>query len=281
MKDGEIELSVIILNYKNADLTAKCVNYLIKSVETAKVSAQIIVVDNSADETADELKRLLPYVELIENSENLGFSKANNQGIKISKGKFILLLNNDAFVNSECILQGIEYLENNLACGIWAPKLIGEDSVMQVSCARVPSLKGLIGEYLLFKNLDLYSDVKEWVNPRNVGTVIGAFMLIRKEVIEKIGLLDEDYFFNVEDVDYCKRIHDAEYEVIYDPGCSVTHIGGASQDEAWVNNLYLHDCRIIYFKKHYGKFGAFLSNIIIKTGLIVRKFLLWRKGDSK
>jgi len=280
--DIEPTLSVIILNYKNADLTAKCIDYLVKSVQKAKIQTQVIVVDNSANETADILKRILPKnVEIIENSENFGFSRANNQGIHISRGKYILLLNNDAFVNCESLKGGIEYLDNNEECGIWSPKLVGKDGSFQVSCANFPSIKGLIGEYLLFKNLDLYNDVLEWQEPKNVGTVTGAFMLIKREVTEKVGLLDENFFFNVEDVDYCKRVNDEGFKVIYDPRFSIVHVGSASQDEAWVNNPYLHDCRIFYFNKHYNEFGALLSNIIIKTGLIVRKFLLWRKGESK
>jgi len=95
-----IRLSAIILNYKDPELTAQCVNYLINSSEDADINIQVIVVDNSAPETVVTLQKILPdSVEIIENQLNLGFSKANNQGIEISTGDYILLLNNDAFVN--------------------------------------------------------------------------------------------------------------------------------------------------------------------------------------
>ena len=179
------ELSVIILNYKNTLLTAKCVNYLIESVNKADISIEVIVVDNSALETADELKRILPSeVKFIENNINQGFSRANNKGIRLCTGEFILLLNNDAFVNSECLRAGLNYLKENKDCGIWSPKLIDGDGSFQVSCARLPSIKGLIGEYLLFRNFDWYDDVKEWRKPRNVGNVIGAFLLFEKSLID-------------------------------------------------------------------------------------------------
>ena len=262
------------MNYKNAFLTSKCVDYIIKSAKKADIKTQIIIVDNSAKETATELKKLLPSdVHIIENIENQGFSKANNQGILASKGEYILLLNNDAFINSECLMNGINYVKDNKNCGIWAPKLVGEDGTFQVSYACLPSLKELIWEYILLKEYSCYPDLNEWKEPHNVGTVVGAFMLMKKEVIEKVGLLDEDYFFTVEDVDYCKRIHEAGFSVIYDPRCNIIHIGGASQDDKWTNDPYMHKFRVLYFRKNHGRYKAFLSKIIISVGLNIRKVL--------
>ncbi len=279
---NNIKLSVIILNYKTAELTAKCIDYLTKSAEKAKIPTQIIVVDNSANETAKTLKKVLSdKVEIIENSENHGFSRANNQGIQISEGKYILLLNNDAFINSESLINGISYMEENEDCGIWSPKLVGEDGSFQVSCANLPSIKGLIGEYLLFKNYDWYPDVNKWTEPQDVGNVVGAFMLIKKSIIDKVGLLDEDFFFNVEDVDYCKRVHQAGFSVIYDPRFSIIHIGGASQPENWVNDPYLHSNRLLYFRKNHGILSSLTSRLIIWLGLRERKILLWRVGVKK
>ncbi|MCE7698456.1 MAG: glycosyltransferase family 2 protein [Methanobacterium paludis] len=236
----------------------------------------IIVVDNSADKTSEELKKLLPdYVEIIENEENLGFSKANNQGLKISQGKYVLLLNNDAFVNVNCLEKGIKYLENMECPGIWAPSLIGENGDLQGSTARFPSLKDLIGEYFLFRHYNVYEDFLQWKEPKEVDMVIGAFMLMEKKLVDKVGLLDENFFFNAEDVDYCKRVHDSGFPVIYDPRVSITHIGGASQEDKWFKDPYLHKTRIIYSYKHYNFFEAFLSEITIKLGLIFRKFLWW------
>jgi len=266
-------LSVIILNYKNAGLTSKCVDYVIGSAKKADIGTQILIVDNSAKETADELKKLLPRdVYIIENLENQGFSKANNQGILASKGKYVLLLNNDAFINPECLINGINYVKDNKNCGIWAPKLVGEDGSFQVSFAHLPSIKGLIEEYILLKNNSSYPDLNEWKEPHNVGNVVGAFMLIKKEVIDKVGLLDEDYFFTVEDVDYCKRVHEAGFSVMYDPQSKIIHLGGASQDDKWINDPYVHKSRVLYFRKNHGIFKAFLSKIIIFMGLNIRKF---------
>ena len=275
-----LSLSSIILNYKNPELTVKSVNYLERSSEKLGINTQIIVVDNSASETAETLNNLLDNdVTMIENIENMGFSRANNQGIKLSKGEYILLLNNDAFINPETLINGIKYLENHSECGVWSPKLVGEDGEFQVSCAKLPSIKGLIGEYIRFKNFDWYPELENWSEPTDVGNVIGACMIFRRSLVDEIGMLDEDYFFNVEDVDFCKRIHEAGYTVIYDPRYSIIHIGGASQPGKWVNDPYIHKNRVIYFKKNHGILKGALAQIIIWTGLKMRKFMMWRAGE--
>jgi GT2 family glycosyltransferase len=275
-----LTLSVIILNYRDPELTVKSVNSFKQSAESIGLKNQIIVVDNSAEETAETLKTLMGNdAVIIENRTNQGFSKANNQGMEIATGDYILLLNNDAFVNPETLNSGIEYLEDHVKCGVWSPKLIGEDGKFQVSCAKLPSLRGLITEYIQFENHDWYPDLESWSEPTNVGNVVGAYMLFRRSLIDEVGLLDEDYFFTVEDVDYCKRIHEAGYQVIYDPRHSVVHIGGASQPGKWVNDPYIHKNRKIYFKKNHGIIKGAVAGFIIWTGLSMRKFMMWRAGE--
>ncbi len=274
-------LSAIILNYKDTKLTSRCVEYLEKASEDSGIPTEIIVVDNSASETGDALKKLLnDDVTVIENIENMGFSRANNQGIEVARGDCILLLNNDAFINPETLINGVKYLENHKECGVWSPKLIGEDGKFQVACAKLPSITGLIGEYIKFKNIDWYPDLESWSEPTNVGNVVGACMLFRRSLVDDVGLLDEDYFFNVEDVDYCKRTHETGYKVIYDPRYSVVHIGGASQPGKWVNDPYIHKNRILYFKKNHGILKGFMAGLIIWTGLNMRKFMMWRAGEQ-
>lgn len=265
-------LSVIILNYKNIDLTAKCVNYLLESAHKVEITLEIIVVDNSAPVSGNRLRKVLPVdVKIIGNQENLGFSRANNQGIGLCTGQYVLLLNNDVFVNPECLSGGLEYLRENNNVGIWAPKLVSDDDSMQVSCARLPSINGLIGEYLLFRNLDWYNDVYNWTEPHDVGNVVGAYLLLKKSGIKEIGPLDEDFFFSVEDVDYCKRVHEAGLSVVYDPRFTVLHIGSASSEDSWISSNYLHNHRVLYFRKHHGRLLALIAWMIINSGLIIRR----------
>jgi GT2 family glycosyltransferase len=274
MNADEIILSVIILNYRDVDLTAKCVKYLEDSANDLNLPTQIIIVDNSAAETSKALKELFPHLDIIENYQNVGFSKANNQGIMASRGKYILLLNNDAFVNSDCLKNGINYLENN-DLGIWAPRLVGEDGNLQISSSQFPSLNDIMGEYFLFKNYNIYNDFFNWKEPKKVDFVIGAFILMKIALVDEVGLLDEAFFFNGEDVDYCKRVHEKGYTVTYDPRYSVVHIGGASQTKEWFRDPFLHKNRIIYSYKHYNIIGGLLAHLTIRSGLMFRKILWW------
>lgn len=275
-----LTLSTIILNYRDPELTARSVDTLKESAKAIDLKNQIVVVDNSAAETAETLRKLLGNdVTIIENSENQGFSRANNQGMEVATEDYILLLNNDAFVNPETLKAGIDYLEAHDECGVWSPKLIGQDGEFQVSCAKLPSLRGLVTEYIRFENHDWYPDLENWVEPTDVGNVVGAYMLFRRSLTDEVGLLDEDYFFTVEDVDYCKRIHEAGYQVIYDPRYSVVHIGGASQPGKWVNDPHIHRNRKIYFRKNHGIIQGWVAGLIMWTGIKMRKFMMWRAGE--
>lgn len=275
MERAQPDISAVILNYKNPQLTAKCVEILLRSLEECGASSQVLVVDNSAAETARELRQLLPEaVEIIENPENRGFAKATNQGIRAGRGKYILLLNNDVFVNSQCLKTGLNYLNEHPNTGIWAPQLAGSDGRPQVSCARFPTLKSAFGEYLLGKQWNWYGDLFQWKEPHPVETVNGAFNLIPKTVFDQVGLLDEDFFFTGEDLDFCRRLHRRGFPVIYDPRCRATHLGGASQaQEKWFRDPYLHRHLILYYRKHHRLFTAACSAMIVHLGLLLRRLL--------
>jgi GT2 family glycosyltransferase len=270
-------LSTVILNYRHAELTNRCVTQLIDAAETAALSLQVIVVDNSAPLTADSLRaQLTPHVQLIENSVNQGFARANNQGIREAAGDFILLLNNDAFATAESLAGGIEYLHNDPSVGIWAPQLCTEDGTTQISCARFPSLLGLAGEYLLRKNFDRYPRGFHATQPVKVETVTGAFFLLSRNVLETVGLLDEAYYFNVEDVDYCRRVRSKGFSIVYDPRYKVLHLGSASQDTApWFRDHHLHHNRKLYFYKNQGLLSGYAAHLIIELGVMLRRTKWW------
>jgi len=273
-------VSIVVLNYRNPPLTARCVETALTSALEAKTSVEVIVVDNSAPQTASALHRLLPAeAKIIENAQNQGFAKASNQGIKTSKGQFVLLLNNDCFINPGCLDMGLRYLEDHANAGVWAPRLTDETGQPQVSCSRTHSLKGLASEYLLRRASDRYQDVFEWTQPTEVESVIGAFFLLPRRTLDRIGLLDEDYFFNVEDVDYCRRAAKAGLSVIYDPRASAVHLSRASQEEVhFVRDAHLHRNRVLYVRKHRGKASAYVASAIIALGLAARRAKLCLKS---
>lgn len=267
-------VSAIILNYLNTKLTAKAVFHLKEAAAASSISVEIIVVDNSAPKTAAVLHELLPDdVRIIENDENRGFAAANNQAIKKAGGDVILIMNNDLFINEKVLQEGVKQITEHEKIGVWAPKLVEPSGNAQRSCAHFPTLAGVISEYL-FK-YQLGNRVSKSANnahqPVKVDTVIGACMFIRKAVLHEAGLFDEDYFFNVEDVDLCYRIKDLGYEVLFDPRCRAVHLYRASQDYKWYEDPFMHKSRKIYFNKHFNFLHAAFARAVIDAGLTLRR----------
>lgn len=267
-------ISAVILNYLNPNLTCKSVDTLLKAAEESGIDVEVIVVDNSAPQTAKELRKQLPdRVIIIENETNSGFSRANNQGIKKATGDFILIMNNDLFINPEALKIGVEYLKLHENIGIWAPRLTDQQGNAQRSCARFPTLTGLVTEYLFKLQYDnrIAESVNKADKPVSVDTVIGACMLIPRKVIDEVKGFDEDFFFNVEDVDLCLRIKQKGYEIMFDPRCSAVHLVSASQGGHWHEDKHLHKSRILYFKKNHNSIKPAIAAFIIRTGIWLRK----------
>lgn len=273
--DAPPRISAITLNYRNVELTRRCVEALRRSACRAGLDLEIIVVDNSGTDTGEALRAALPDGVRIEvNEANRGFARACNQGIRIARGDLILLVNSDAFVTAEALETGVEYLDDNPDAGVWASRLVNEDGSLQVSCSRFPSLAGVVSEYLLGRPTDWYRNPQDWSEPREVDTVVGAFMLIPRRVVEEVGELDERYFFNVEDIDYCKRVREAGFAVVYDPRTSVTHLArGSHTDYRWHADEQLHRHRMLYFREHHSPLTAGLAALTIRLGVTLRRTL--------
>lgn len=282
MKKEKETLSVVILNYKDVGLTQRCVQALLEAGNQAQLLLDVIVVDNSGPETGEALESLFddPQVRVVINERNLGFAAANNQGLLLSRGDFLLLLNNDAFVTARALRAGMTCLNSHPDVAIWAPQLVGEDGRPQVSVAALPTLGQLVGEYwflgLIWRKIRSriqQGSVREKKSPQTVESVVGAFFLMPRSVLSRVGLLDTDFFFTVEDVDYCFRVRQQGLRIVYDPSCQIVHIGGASQDHGrWSRDPYLHDHRLKYFRKH--KQDIFpAAALVIKTGLWLRRVM--------
>jgi len=267
----------VMLNYKNPELTIKSATCVLDAAKELQVPIRIIVVDNSAPETAHTLRSRLQsafqhQVQLIENAENVGFAKANNQGVHACTSKYILLLNNDVFINSDCLRLGLAFLEEHPHVGIWAPRLVGPDGKNQVSTGNFPTLAGVLREYILGWIPRAHVNEPKRAEPTPVDTVVAAVWLMSRRTWEIVGPLDESYFFTMEDVDYCKRVNDAGLSVVYDLRCSVTHIRGSSQPWPWHRNPFLHHHRVLYFRKHHGRAKTSAATGIIRLGLALRRF---------
>lgn len=271
-------LSIIIVSYNVEELLKKCIHSLLETVNHIKF--EIIVVDNnSSDNTVQMLKNEFPDVIIIENKKNVGFAAANNQGIQISQGEYILLLNPDTLVLPEAINSMLHFMENNKQTGAIGCKILNPDGTLQSSCRNFPTLPRIffesIGLHQLFSKIDLFDGyfLQNWDHNkiREVDSVKGACLMTSSDVLSEIGMLDENFFLFGEEVDLCKRIKQHELKVIFIPDAQIIHYGGQSTEPIAKESLIQsHIARNQFFKKYYGKIGAMTAKIIFGFGVFVR-----------
>jgi GT2 family glycosyltransferase len=254
-----IDLSIVIVNWNTSGLLIQC----LESIYNAELSFtyEIIVVDNdSTDNSVQAITDRYPKVRIIANDQNLGFAKANNQGIKTGKGRYFLLLNSDTILIPKSLDVLVHYAEEHLETGMVGPKLLNMDGTLQESWAEFPSLLSEITGKPVRKRHPIGVPPYAY----DVDSILGACMLVREEVVRTIGLLDEEYFMYSEEVDWSFRIKSAGWRVHYYPAAEIFHIGGASASMNSLRQLsLLYQNKILFFNKNYGYFKA----LILRYGL--------------
>lgn len=285
-----IELSIIIVSYNTKELTLKC----LRSLTSLKLKTEIIVVDNgSIDGTVEELKNLKIEKQknnliIIENKKNLGFSKANNVGIKTSSGKYILLLNSDTVVFPETLASMIQFMEINPKIGVATCRVELGDGALDPACHRgfpTPwasltyflSLEKLFPKSKLFGQYHLGFAMSD--TPHEIDSCSGAFYLVRREVIDQVGLLDEDYFMYGEDLDWSYRIKKAGWKIMYNPLVKITHFkkqsGRENEDQELKKETQRHfyETMKLFYKKHYLNQYPKIVFVLIMLTIEVKKQL--------
>jgi GT2 family glycosyltransferase len=228
------DLAVSIVSYNSIDFLKECLESIFKNPPS--VGYGVIVVDNaSEDGTVDYLRKNYPAVILISNSKNIGFAAANNQAIKNSSSKYIVLMNSDCEVYEKSLDKLVQFMEENSGVGIAGPKIINSDGTTQLSCRRFPSLLDAAAHNILgdifpdnpftkkYKLADVSRD-----KPFKVDWVSGSCMIIRRKALEDTGGLDENYFMYIEDVDICYRMWQKGWAVYYCPEAEIMHHAGGS-----------------------------------------------------
>lgn len=229
-----IDLSIIIVNYNNEKFLKDCLGSIYNA--TKKTSFEIIFIDNNSSDSSLELvAREFPKVKVIRNNKNLGFCKANNQGLKIYQGKYALLLNTDTVVKDGALDRLVEFMDSHPDIGACGPKLLNPDGTPQHQ-------GGLFNR-------------KFWLskNPTKVDYVIGACLLVQRDAIDKIGGLDENFFFSNDDLDWCRRIRKAGWDVYFIPQAEVIHYGGYTT-KLFSQKAFVEGFRggLYFCRKHYG-----------------------------
>ena len=261
-----MDLSIVILNYNTREHLRECLASLLAEGSTSlsggSIQAEVIVVDNaSSDGSAEMAASEFPCVELIRSARNGGFAHGNNQALRRARGAAILLLNPDTLVPRGGIAVLLDRLRAHPEAGIIGPKLLRPNGSMHLACRRsfpTPAIafyrfSGLarvrpdsprFGRYnLTFVDPDL---------PMEVDSVCGACLLVRRQVVRRIGLLDERFFMYGEDLDWCMRTHQAGWTVRYEPGIVVQHQHGtASRKRALRTTFHFFRAMDLFYRKHY------------------------------
>jgi len=222
-----MKLSIIIVSFNAKEFLKKCLESIYRYIDIS--AYEIIVVDNdSIDGSAKMVKKEFSKVELIENSKNLGFAKAVNQGIREAKGEFIFLLNPDSEIKRGVLRKLIEFAEKNPDAGVVGVKLLNPDGSIQPSIYHFPTIFRAIKEFWFGQRGAYEKYAPAGMEPVEVDAVTGAAMLISRKTIEKVGFFDERYFMYFEDLDYCRRVRKAGLKVYYFPRAEIIHHHGKS-----------------------------------------------------
>ncbi|NLE99960.1 MAG: glycosyltransferase family 2 protein, partial [Anaerolineales bacterium] len=283
-----VDVTVVIVSWNVRSLLSRC----LRSLADAGRSLDVIVVDNgSSDGSAAMVQAEFPAARLIANADNRGFAAANNQGIALAEGRYVLLLNPDTEVVGDALATMVDYAEAHSDVAVVGPRLLGPDGSPQHSRYRFPTLATALFESTWlqpvaprrilehYHALDLTDD-----RPVDVDWVRGAALLARRQAVEQIGLLDERFFMYSEELDWCRRFRDAGWRVVYFPAAQVVHYEGKSSEQvAPARHIYFQTSKVRYFRKHHGRAAAgFLRGFLLgayvwQIGVEAAKWLLGHK----
>lgn len=284
-------LSIIIISYNTAKLTLDCIKSIFLDKGLKEIPFEIIVIDNNShDESVQELKKLKDKITLIENKDNTGFGKANNQGVKIAKGNYILLLNSDTIILHSAISQSLDWLCSHPESSICTAQLLNKDKTIQASGGFFPNLANVLTWCLSLDDLPLinkiikpihphtptfYTKDKFYLSDHRQDWVTGAFLLTRKNLFDKVGGFDESYFMYGEEVELCYRIqkNTTNNQVWYLIGPQIIHLGGASATSRLDPILNEYRGIISFFKKHKPKWQYPLVKLLLKINALIRAII--------
>lgn len=258
-------LTIALVTWNSEDEIAECLNMMFHA--TAKIPGlkieTILVDNNSADNTVKVIENFLRVTDqnivFIKNNSNLGFTKACNQAIQASTGDYIFILNPDTEILDSAVQSMMKYLDENDNVGVVAPQLLSFHSDIQYSCRTFPTYWDMFSEMLMlatiFPKSEFFSRWKmryfDHNSLREVDQPMGAALLLKRKVLESVGGLDEDFIMFYNDVDFCKRISDSGFKLVFYPEAKVKHLQGISvfKDRSGMIKIWNQDC-LRYFRKH-------------------------------
>jgi GT2 family glycosyltransferase len=262
------DLSLVIVSFNTREVLRESLQSVAR--ERGDLRLEIFVVDNNShDGSVAMVEAEFPEVQVLRSEVNLGFGSANNIALERAQGRFLVLLNSDAFLHPRSLQLAFQHMQEDPKAGLAGGRLVGRDSELQPSARMLPTI---LTDFLVMSGLaDKYPKSRffgrfdrTWADPMQpakVGWVPGAFSIIRPEALRKVGLFDPDFFLYSEEVDLCKRIQNAGYKIMYWPDIVVTHIGGESSRQ--IKTLAMSSVgaqlirwrmrsTLLYYRKHHG-----------------------------
>jgi len=288
------DVSIIIVSWNTCAMLARALACI--DATTHRVNVEVIVVDNHSDDgSAEMVEAQFPNVTLIRNHDNAGFARANNHGAHLARGRYVLLLNSDAFVREGAIDTLVEFMDVHPDAGAAGCRLFYEDGVLQRSCMTFPTLTTELWIALhldqMFPSSHIFGKymMTHWdmSDTREVDAVMGACVMLRSSAIAQTGLFDEQFFMYSEEIDLCYRLKRDGWKVYFVPDAEATHVWGGSAKKVQGETLIrLYRSRVQFFRKHYGGLRAVLFKLILALSSMLRiaggavSYLIRRNRDS-
>jgi hypothetical protein len=261
------DLSIVIVSYNTKELTFQCLASIYKY--TKNIDFEVIVVDNnSTDGTAEYIKEHFPKATIIENKKNIGYGAANNLGMKKAEGKYLLLLNSDTKIKDNVFNKMCKYINKQKDIDVVGPKLLNKDDSAQPSAGR--DFTPLNVFLMLFGFDSLMRTSPEQI--KEVDWIVGACFMLKKEVFQQTKGFDEDFFMYVEEVEWCRRIREQGYRIVFNPDFSLYHFErGSSKKGREAAIIGIYQGISLYYQKHYPENYQFLINLLlrIKAWLVI------------
>lgn len=285
LKSDAVELSVIIVSWNVRDLLRQCLSSI--ALNKDNLQLEVIVVDSaSSDDTVAMVAREFPDVHILAQSENVGFPRGNNIGMRAASGRYLLLLNPDTRVLAGALVKLVSFINGKPEIGVVGPRLRYPDGTIQSSRRRFPTMFTAFFESTWLESyaprpvLRSYRvlDVPEGETVE-VDWVMGAALLVRSEVIETVGLMDESYFMYSEELDWCRRIKEAGWRIVYYPEAEVVHYEGKSSEQAVTSrHINFQRAKLRYFRKFHGPYASALLRLYLLLSYAIQLLLEGAKG---
>ncbi len=272
------DVSVIVVNYNVRDLLEQCLRSIHRACE--HLDAEVLVVDNaSRDSSSQMVKDKFPWVQLIQNQVNVGFSRANNQALERARGRYFLLINPDTLAREDSVQTMMDFMDAHPEAGAAGCKILNPDGTLQLSCRRsfpTPwvALSKILGLGRIFPRSRVFGKYNlTYLNPdrtAEVDALSGSFMFLRRETLKEIGLLDEQFFMYGEDLDLCYRVRKAGWKIYYVPATQIIHYKGQSTESSVSTVLDFYRAMYIFVRKHLRRRYFFFLHWFLTLGIAIR-----------